>query len=170
MKRLFSVFVLVLLVFVLSACGGGPIPIEARAIYQLDRLYFDGTRVDVEGTPYQNSVLTFIGEEAGGTVIVAVGGTHITAYINPSRNHPSFGQGYWHHHLYQGSTLAGSPRINFANHLPHINIDINPEATDNTQSLYQHGNLHYIVETGQFRLRFLVGGITHDLIFAREGV
>lgn len=169
MKKLLSALALVFFAFALSACGGNdPEPVEARATYQLDRLYFDGAEAGIAGTPYQGSQLTFIGEEVGGTVIIRVGETNVTAYINPSRSHPSFEQGYWHHHLYNGPTAAGSPRINFVDELPNLNIDVNPEATDNTQSSYQHGNLHYIVETGEFRLRFTVDGITHDLIFVRN--
>jgi len=139
---------------------------SARATYMLDRLYVDEQEVDWSGTDFAGSTLMFIGEEAGGNVLIFVGEAEpIVATINPSREHPSFESGIWHHHLYAGVT--GGPRINFMEALPHLNIDDNEEATDNTQSIYQRGNLHYVVETGEFRLRLTIGGQVHDLLFMR---
>ena len=172
-KEASSVFVviaiLVLMVFVLSACGGqNPIPVEARAIFELDRVMIDGQQADISESGYADSRLIFVGEERGGNVIIRVDGNNVQASINPSRDHPSYESGYWHHHLYAGVTASGSPRINFVEMLPHLGIDDNPDATDNTQSIYQRGNLHYIVETGEFRLRFTIGGVIHDLIFVQS--
>ena len=152
---------------VLGACSTEeqPAQVEARATFHLDRVLVNEEVVEVADTSYDGSTLIFIGEEAGGNVLIRVGETVIQASINPSREHPSFEAGYWHHHLYEGNTAAGSPRINFLELLPELNIDMNPEATDPTQSSYQHGNLHYIVETGEFRLRFTINGDIHDLIF-----
>ncbi|MCL2854424.1 MAG: hypothetical protein FWE21_02245 [Defluviitaleaceae bacterium] len=170
MKKVFlAAIVSICALFAFAACGSDdPAPVEARAIFELDRLYFDGEETEIAGTPYQNSRITFIGEEAGGNAIIRIGQTDVQASINPSRNHPSFADGYWHHHLYSGATAPGSPRINFMNALPSLNIDDNG-ADDNTQSAYQRGNLHYIVETGEFRLRFTVGGIVHDMFFVQTG-
>jgi len=139
--------------------------VDARAIFELDRVYLDDVEVNISETVYEGSSLTFIGEEQGGNVVIRVGETDIIASINPSREHPSFEEGYWHHHLYAGSSQQGSPRINFYELLAHLGIDDNPEATDNTQSLYQRGNLHYVVETGEFRLRLTIDGVIHDLMF-----
>ncbi|MCL2560081.1 MAG: hypothetical protein FWE07_06295 [Turicibacter sp.] len=141
-------------------------------VYDLDRLVVNEGEEEIHhghDTPFSHAVLTFVGEEQGGNVIMELANTTIHASINPSREHPSFESGYWHHHLYAGSTQPGSPRINFQELLPGLGIDNNPEATDdNTQSAYQHGNLHYIVETGEFRLRFTIGGGVIDLMFAER--
>ena len=167
MKKFLSLFSL-FTVFMLTACGGGePTAVVPRAIFEIDRVYLDEQEVELAETNYEDSRLTFIGEEAGGNVIIRVGETNIQASINPSREHPSFESGYWHHHLYSGSTAAGSQRINFQELLPELGIDDNEEATDNTQSSYQRGNLHYIVETGEFRLRFTINGVIHDLMFTQ---
>lgn len=153
--------------FALSACGsGGPTAVEARALYELDRVYVDNIPVNVSETAYSGSGLTFVGEERGGNVIIRVGETAVQASINPSREHPSFDEGYWHHHLYAGVTAEGSPRINFREHLTSLGIDEN-DADDNTQSSYQRGNLHYVVDAGEFRLRFTIDGAVHDLLFAQ---
>ena len=138
-----------------------------RAVYHLEKVVLDETEeiYHGHGTPFDHATLTFVGEEQGGNVIIQIGQTNIIASINPSREHPSFESGYWHHHLYAGPTASGSPRISFLEWLPEIGIDENPEATDNTQSAYQHGNLHHVVETGAFRLRFMIDGVTTDLIF-----
>lgn len=194
MKKLLGLLsVFTVLAFVLTACGGEDTPetteetptveepteaieeetdgaepagIEARAIFELDRVYLDEQEVDISETNYAGSKLTFVGEENGGNVLIRVGDTDIQASINPSREHPSYEEGYWHHHLYSGPTAAGSPRINFMELLPHLGIDDNDEATDdNTQSVYQRGNLHYVVETGEFRLRFTIDGVIHELMF-----
>jgi len=166
-KILLTSAILVSVAFMLTACGANnPIPVEARAIFELDRLYLDGHPVEISDD-YTDSALTFVGEESGGNVIIRVGENNVQASINPSREHPSYEDGYWHHHLYAGTTAAGSPRINFIELLPSLGIDDNPEATDNTQSSYQRGNLHYIVATSEFRLRFTIDGITHDLIFVQ---
>ncbi len=141
--------------------------VEARANFELDRVYVDEQLVEISETNYVGSRLIFVGEENGGNVMIRVGETDIQASINPSRQHPSFEAGYWHHHLYAGVTEAGSPRINFQELLPELRIDDNPEATDNTQSSYQRGNLHYVVETGEFRLRFTIDGAVHDLMFTQ---
>ena len=140
---------------------------NARATYMVNRLYIDGEEVDeVWMTEFGGSSLMFIGEEAGGNVLIFVGEAEaITATINPSREHPSFESGEWHHHLYAG--VAGGERINFMALLPGLNIDDNAEATDNTQSIYQRGNLHYIVETGEFRLRLTIDGALHELFFVQ---
>ena len=164
-KHIISIFVLFIVLFLLVACGQSTMEAEIRAVYTLDRVHINGLRVG-EGN-YVDSRLTFIGEERGGTVIIRVGGTEVQASINPSRVHPSFEQGYWHHHLYAGTSEAGSPRISFLSAFPDLGIDINPEATNNTQSNYQHGNLHYVVATGEYRLRFSINGAVHDLIFVR---
>jgi len=168
MKKVLIVLIIGLVVLV--GCSNGvnnaPEPVTARAIFELNRVYVDGVAVtDVNETPYAYANLAFFGAEAGGTVIINVAGETITAGINPSREHPSFESGEWHHHLYAGSTATGSTRINFHELLPQVAIDNNSEATDNTQSSYQHGNLHYLVATGEYRLRFLVGGVFHELIF-----
>jgi len=172
MKKRFLTFtmatVLILITSILAACGANtPTPVDARAVFELDRVYLDEQQADISETGYAGSALTFIGEESGGNVIIRVGDTNVQASINPSREHPSYEAGYWHHHLYAGPTAAGSPRINFIELLPYLGIDDNPEAADNTQSSYQRGNLHYIVETGEFRLRFTIDGIIHDLIFVQ---
>ncbi|MCL2752865.1 MAG: hypothetical protein FWE44_01795 [Defluviitaleaceae bacterium] len=152
-------------IFALTACGGNNSePVDARATYEINRLYMDGQQVDILEN-YAGSRLTFVGEENGGNVIIRIGTVDVQASINPSREHPSFADGFWHHHLYAGVTASGSPRINLAEALPALGIDDN-QATDNTQSNYQRGNLHYIVETGEFRLRLTIDGIVHDLIFA----
>lgn len=162
MKKISMVFFAAFL-FVLAACGSEePAEVEARASYELDRVYIDE---ELASGLYEGATLTFVGPEQGGNVLIQVGGTVVQASINPSREHPSFESGYWHHHLYEASTEAGSPRINFMDLLPELGIDDNPDATDNTQSAYQRGNLHYLVETGEFRLRFTIEGQTHDLIF-----
>jgi len=155
------------LLFVLAACGNeqGGQEVEARATFELDRVLVDEVEVAVAETPFAGSALTFVGEEQGGNVLIQVGDTLIQASINPSREHPSFESGEWHHHLYAGSTESGSQRISFLELLPDLGIDVNPEATDNTQSAYQHGNLHYIVETGEYRLRFTIDGEVNELFF-----
>lgn len=139
--------------------------VEAREIYELDRVYVGGDLVNIDETDYAGASIRFVGELAGGTVIINVAGTNVIAGTNPSVDHPSFADGYWHHHLYAGSTEAGSERINFQELLPQLEIDDNPEATDNTQSTYQRGNLHHVVETGEYRLRFTINGQIHDLMF-----
>ena len=147
---------------------------EVRAIYDLDRLVvtLDGSSEVIHhghGTPFDHATLTFVGEEQGGNVLIHIGDTVVHASINPSREHPSYAEGYWHHHLYAGSTQPGSPRINFQALLPELGIDDHPEATDDrTQSAYQHGNLHYVVETGEFRLRFSIDQEIHDLMFVER--
>lgn len=170
MKKILKIIaILTPLILILSACNSSePQTVEARAIFELDRLVIDENEEVHHGhnTPFEHAKLTFVGEEQGGNVLIQIGETIIQASINPSREHPSFESGYWHHHLYAGPTEAGSPRINFQALLPEIGIDDNPEATeDNTQSSYQRGNLHYVVETGEFRLRFTIDGIIHDLMF-----
>jgi len=152
-------------VLMLAACGNSEQPetVEARAVFELDRVYVDG--VEVEEADYAGSTLTFVGPEQGGNVLIRVGENTVQASINPSREHPSFESGEWHHHLYAASTEAGSERINFVELFPELGIDVNPEATDNSQSAYQHGNLHYLVEEGQFRLRFTINGEVHELMF-----
>jgi len=172
MRKLLLKFIIFTIIvsatFAFTACAdSGPTPVQPRAIFELDRVYVDGQEVEVLETPYEGSRLTFVGEENGGNVIIRVGENDIQASINPSREHPSFADGAWHHHLYAGPTVSGSPRINFMELLPSLGIDDNPEATDNTQSSYQRGNLHYIVDTGEFRLRFAIGGIIHDIIFVQ---
>jgi len=159
---------LIFLTLAFTSCNqGNPTPVEARAVFELNRVYVDGQQVDIPETEYIGSRLTFIGEERGGNVIIKVGDVNIQASINPSREHPSYEDGYWHHHLYAGITEPNSPRINFLEELPHLGIDDN-NSNDNTQSAYQRGNLHYIVTTGEFRLRFTIGGVTHDLIFVQN--
>ena len=167
MKKLLSTCAIALL---LTACANTtttnqPEPITPRAVFEIDRLYIDGAQASKAGTAYEGASLTFVGEEQGGNVLIFLGDTTVHASINPSREHPSFADGYWHHHLYAGATAQGSPRINFQNELAFLSIDDNPEATDNTQSSYQRGNLHYIVDTGEYRLRFTIDGVFHDLIF-----
>jgi len=158
----------VLAALVLTACrGNNPVPVEARATFELDRVYWDGQPVDISETDYAGSRLIFVGEERGGNVVIRVGETNVQASINPSRDHPSYADGYWHHHLYAGVTAAGSPRINLMELLPALNIDDNPAANDNTQSSYQRGNLHYVVATGEFRLRLTMDGVVHDFMFVR---
>jgi len=168
-KRLLTFAIATILVsatLMLAACSSNaPTPIEARAIYELNRIYLDGQPADVSETVFPGSMLTFAGEESGGNILIRIGEDIVQASINPSRDHPSYEDGYWHHHLYAGVTEAGSPRINFRELLPYLGIDDNLEATDNTQSSYQRGNLHYIVDTGEFRLRLTIDGITNDLIF-----
>ena len=167
-KLMIAVFALMVFAILFTACGGSePEPVTPRAVYELGRMLVDGQEVNTAPFNVDGSRLTFIGEEAGGNVIIRVGETDIHASINPNRNHPSFADGYWHHHLYAGATTPGSPRINFMVLLPHLGIDDNG-ADDNTQSAYQRGNLHYIVETGEFRLRFTINGIVHDLIFVQS--
>jgi len=164
-KILFVLTIAVAAVLTLTACNEDQTT-EARAIFQLDRVYVNEQEADVSETIYTGSTLTFVGPENGGNVLIRIDETVIQASINPSREHPSFEEGYWHHHLYSGATATGSPRINFRELLPDLRIDDHADATDNTQSIYQRGNLHYIVETGEFRLRFTIDGIIHDLIFA----
>lgn len=141
--------------------------IEPRAMFEIDRVYVDGEQVSIVDTNYENSSLIFLGEEQGGTVMIQVGENLISASINPSREHPSFETGEWHHHLYAGSSAQGSPRINFYESFTNLGIDANPEATDNTQSASQHGNLHYIVDNNEFRLRFTIDGVFHELMFVQ---
>lgn len=168
MKKLLSALIFISMAIMLTACNSNtPAPVEARSVFALDRVYLGGEQADVTETNYAGSILTFVGEESGGNVIIRVGEENVQASINPSRDHPSYEDGYWHHHLYAGATAAGSPRISFRELLPNLGIDANPEATDNTQSSYQGGNLHYIVETGEFRLRFTIDSIVHDLIFTQ---
>jgi hypothetical protein len=156
-----------LFLFAFTACGTrGPVPVEPRAVFELAHIIANDGYADAAALGLEGSRLIFVGEESGGNVIIRLGDTNVQAAINPDRGHPSFASGYWHHHLYAGATAAGSPRINFMALLPHLNIDDNPGATDNTQSVYQRGNLHYIVESGLFRLRLTMGGTVHDLIFA----
>ncbi|MCL1949951.1 MAG: hypothetical protein FWF59_09495 [Turicibacter sp.] len=155
-------------VFILGACGQqeqGGNELAARATLELSRVYINEEAVDPADTDYEGATLTFVGEEQGGNVLFQIGGETAQASINPSREHPSFESGYWHHHLYAASTAAGSERINFMELFPGLGIDDNPEATDNTQSSYQRGNLHYVVADGEFRLRFTIDGVTHDLLF-----
>jgi len=166
MKKLLAIIaILGAGMFVLAACNSEPEAVEPRAVYEIARLYIDGESVNIAETAYANSRLTFIGEESGGNVIIRLGEAELQASINPSREHPSFEQGYWHHHLYAGATAAGSPRINFVSAFPELGIDDNPEATDNTQSAYQRGNLHYVIDMGEFRLRFTIDEAVHDLFF-----
>lgn len=172
MKKLLSACLLTT-ALLLTACGDAATPsatntpeeVIARAFYQLDRVYVDG---HVTNTPsaYANSSLTFIGEEQGGIVLIQVGDYLVQAGINPSREHPSFETGEWHHHLYAGNTASGSNRINFYDTMPTLGIDTNLEATDPTQSAFQRGNLHYLVDSNQYRLRFTIDGVFHDLIFS----
>jgi len=168
-KTLLTLAVIALFPFILMACGNDDREeVEARATFELDRVVIDEDESihHGHGTPFEHARLTFVGEEQGGNVLILIGEIGIQASINPSREHPSFESGYWHHHLYAGSTESGSPRINFMALLPDLGIDDNEEATDdNTQSAYQRGNLHYIVETGEFRLRFTIDGVVHDLMF-----
>jgi hypothetical protein len=167
MKKLLAVLA-VLFVSTLVACNDAEEAsnkVEARATYELARVYVDEVEVAMEDTEFSGSKLTFVGPEAGGNVLIQVGDTLITASINPSREHPSFEEGVWHHHLYAGSTESGSVRINFRELLPALNIDENPEANDNTQSISQHGNLHFMVEEEEFRLRFTINGEVHELFF-----
>ena len=168
MKISVKLFLPIVVAAIIVACGQsqGEQPVEARAVFDIDRVYINEQQTDIASTPYYGSTLIFIGPENGGSVLIIIGNEDsIFASINPSRDHPSFAAGYWHHHLYAGSSTAGSPRINFANLLPELGIDIDPQATDNTQSSYQRGNLHYIIETGEFRLRFPINNVYHDLIF-----
>ena len=168
MRRIFLGFVTIFLgIFVLAACGQGGQAVEARAIFEVDRMYLDGQLATVAGTDFAGATLTFVGEEAGGNVIIRIGGGEVQATINPSREHPSFADGVWHHHLYAASSVAGSPRINFMRAFPSLNIDDNG-ADDNSQSAYQRGNLHYITATGEFRLRFTINGVITDLIFVEN--
>jgi len=170
MKKLLIMFVIMgIAVVSLAACDNNnePQAVEARAIFELDRVVLDESEeiYHGHGTSFEHAKLTFVGEEQGGNVLIQIGDIIIQASINPSREHPSFESGYWHHHLYAGSTESGSPRINFYELLAHLGIDDNPEADDNTQSTYQRGNLHYIVETGEYRLRLTIDGVIHDLMF-----
>lgn len=162
MKRFLLLTALLGLSVVLVGCNDQPEEITPRAVYLLARVYVDDLEVSINETAFVNSQLRFFGED---TVMIQVGETGHFVRINPSREHPSFAQGYWHHHLYASSTVAGSPRINFLELLPDLNIDDNPDATDNTQSAYQRGNLHYIVATEEFRLRLTIDGQVHDLFF-----
>jgi len=168
-KALLLLIAVTAFVFTLAACGDDEREeIEARATFELDRVVIDeGEPIHHgHGTPFSHATLTFVGEEQGGNVLIQIGNTVIQASINPSEDHPSFEEGYWHHHLYAGSTESGSPRINFMELLPDLGIDDNEdEADDNTQSVYQRGNLHYVVETGEFRLRFTIDGAVHELFF-----
>jgi len=170
MKKILIMFVMMIAVIAIVACdhNNEPEAVEPRAVFELDVLVLDETEEihHGHGTPFEHATLRFVGEEQGGNVLIQIGDTVIQASINPSREHPSFESGYWHHHLYAGSTEAGSPRINFQALLPELGID-EPEETadDNTQSTYQRGNLHYIVETGEFRLRLTIDGVLHDLMF-----
>lgn len=170
MKRtktaLFTFVAAIVLIFFTACIGGQVTEVEKRALYTLDRVYLDEQEVNISETSYAGSTLTFIGPENGGNIIIKVGDIIIQASINPSRDHPSFESGYWHHHLYSGVTTAGSPRINFRELLPHLGIDDNG-TDDNTQSTYQRGNLHYVVETGEYRLRFIIDGSVHDLMFTQ---
>ena len=165
MKKINIVFIITL-INLLSACGTSNEPETVEALARYELAYVEINEIVTE-TPdvFVGSTLTFIGEEAGGALMMMLGETTLTAYINPSRAHPSFEAGQWHHHLYAGVTAPGSPRINFRELLPHLNLDENIDATDNTQSSYQHGNLHYLVETGVFRLRFVMNGDSYDLFF-----
>lgn len=166
-KILFSLTIATVAMFGLTACNGyEDEPVEARATFELDRVYINEQETEISQTRYTGSTLTFVGPENGGNVLIRIDETLVQASINPSREHPSFEEGYWHHHLYAGSTETGSERINFKELLPNLGIDEVPDATDNTQSAYQRGNLHYIVETGEFRLRFTIDGNVHDLIFS----
>jgi len=168
MKKFLLLLSLVVVALTLIACNGqADEAVQARAVFELARVYLDEQAVEVSQTSYSGSSLTFVGEENGGNVIIRVGDVDVFASINPSREHPSFESGYWHHHLYAGATAAGSPRINFQELLPDLGIDDNAEADDNTQSAYQHGNLHYIVATEEFRLRFVIDGVVHDLLFTQ---
>ena len=152
--------------FLFAACNRAkPTAIEARAIFELSRVYIDEQQVNISETNYAGSALTFVGPESGGNVLLRIGEDTVQASINPSRDHPSFEAGYWHLHLYSGVTAEGSPRINLRELLPNLGIDDSEDAIDNTQSLYQRGNLHYIVATGEYRLRFIIDGFIHDLIF-----
>jgi len=158
-----------IVLFIFVACGGGEAErVEARAVYELVLVHVAAEPVNIADTVYMGSQLTFVGEEAGGAIIIRLGENELQAFINPSREHPSFAVGYWHHHLYAGATTPGSPRINFAATFGHLGIDDDPEATDNSQSTYQRGNLHYITETGEFRLRLMIDAVTHDLFFSRR--
>ena len=151
----------------LLACGGQDSgTVEPRAVFNIDRLYLDEVETSLDGTPFEGAQLTFVGEEQGGNVIISIGGAQAQASINPSREHPSFESGYWHHHLYAGNTAAGSPRINFMELFPDLGIDDLEDPGTPDQSSYQRGNLHYVVETGEFRLRLTIGGVIHDLLFA----
>jgi len=168
MKKIMLLLSLCVVAAFMVACSSESAEeVIARAIYELDRVVIDESIEIHHGhdTVFEHAVLTFVGEEAGGNVLITIGDTTIQASINPSREHPSFESGYWHHHLYRTSTAAGSERINFLELLPDVSIDDNPDATDNTQSSYQRGNLHYIVATGEYRLRFMIEGTTTDLIF-----
>ncbi|MCL2168624.1 MAG: hypothetical protein FWB74_01200 [Defluviitaleaceae bacterium] len=170
MRKYISNFVFfAIFVFMFTGCGGGGAEAaEPRAVYVLDRVYVDEVPVTATETGFDGSRLTFVGAEAGGNVIIRVGEHDVHATINPSRSHPSFAEGIWHHHLYAGAVGPGTPRVSFLNALPGLGIDHNPNAIDNTQSIYQHGNLHYIVQTGEFRLRFPIGGVFHDLFFIKN--
>lgn len=151
----------------LTACSQTT-PIEPRSIFQLDRVYINEYQVDISETNYLGSTLTFVGPENGGNILIKIGETVAQASINPSREHPSFQAGYWHHHLYSLSTAQGSPRINFIELFPELGIDDIENSIDNTQSSYQRGNLHYIVASEEFRLRFIIEGEIHDLIFIEK--
>jgi len=175
MKKILYTIILGFVAITFTACSNNNATntsnneVQQRAIYSVDRLYInDELQNDLPSdipADFIGSQLTFVGELQGGSVLIQVGDTVITASTNPSEDHPSFADGIWHHHLYAGSTQQGSPRINFMELLPHLGIDDNPEATDNTQSSYQRGNLHYIVADNEYRLRFTIGGNVHDLMF-----
>ncbi|MCL1996416.1 MAG: hypothetical protein FWG63_09445 [Defluviitaleaceae bacterium] len=173
--KIFVNFIALAFVALLVACGEEqPTAVEARAIFELDRVYIDGQETPLsEENIYTGSTLTFVGPESGGNVLIRIGGADATialASINPSREHPSFLAGYWHHHLYSGATVAGSPRINFVELFPNLGIDDDDNLTDNTQSSYQRGNLYYIVQSGEFMLRFTIDGAIHDLIFVENSL
>jgi len=179
MKKLANLVVVLGMMF-LVACGNGndsntgsqtsgAQAVEPRAVFALERVYVDGELDTALTQQYTPGSVTFFGEEQGGNVVITIDGYMISAGINPSRSHPSFESGEWHHHLYASNTQQGSPRISFYNAWSPLGIDHNPEATDNTQSAYQHGNLHYIVDTGEYRLRFTIGGELHELFFVLQG-
>ena len=169
MKRFFCLTILVGFLFVLGGCSDSTVTLNPvpDSIFILDRVYIDGVGVDADETAFATSTLQFLNNESADTVLIRIGEntTSFIARINPSREHPSFEQGYWHHHLYSGATTPGSPRINFMELLPELGIDDNPDATDNTQSLYQRGNLHYVVATGEFRLMLRINGELNELFF-----
>ena len=162
-------FTILIATVAMVACDNNnePQAIEPRAVFELDRLVLDESEEIHHGhdTPFEHATLTFVGELQGGNVLIQIGDIVIQASTNPSEEHPSFESGYWHHHLYAGPTESGSPRINFMELFPHLGIDDNPEANDNTQSAYQRGNLHYVVETGEYRLRLIISDVVHDLMF-----
>ncbi|MCL2354059.1 MAG: hypothetical protein FWC69_05460 [Defluviitaleaceae bacterium] len=141
--------------------------------FTIDRVYVGDdnlltTMTDLSDTHFADASLMFVGPEAGGAVNISLGGSSLLASINPSRSHPSFADGAWHHHLYASSTTSGSPRVNFNDafsFLGTLGNEVQLDATDSTQSNFQRGNLHYIVNSGEFRLRIYIDGIRHDLMF-----